>query len=96
MLNTYQDLFGGHYYEIPDGYKVKTRINYIDGTKSKKFAKPPTLAEIEGAALAAGFDKKVTFPNVGLAGLTKFFKLTTDQPGELRFQKERKCLEECV
>ena len=35
MLNAYQDMFSAHYYEIPDGYKLKMRINDMHGANQK-------------------------------------------------------------
>ena len=74
MLNAYQDMFSAHYYEIPDGYKLKMRINDMHGANQKRFVPTPNLASIQKAAKSAGFDKKVVFANLGLAGVTKFYK----------------------
>ena len=96
MLNTYQDMFAGHYYSIPDGYKAKMRINQIGLSNVKKFAKIPTSSEIEAAALKAGFDVKITFPQAGRSGLTKFYKITEYESEQGVFYHERNCLNESV
>ena len=44
MLNAYQDMFSAHYYEIPDGYKVKMRINDMHGANQKGLFIFKTLA----------------------------------------------------
>ena len=50
------------------------RINDMHGANQKRFVPVPNLASIQKAANSAGFDKKVTFANLGLAGVTKFYK----------------------
>ena len=92
MLNTHQDMFSSHYYELPPGYKLKMRINFIDEVKQKKFVLPPTLEEIEKAALSAGFDKKVTFPNGGISGVTKFYMYKSYGTDTPIWRHERDCL----
>ena len=68
----------------------------MDSAKQIKFVPPPKLAEIEKAALSAGFDKKVTFPKGGISGVTKFYKYKsygTDTPA---WRHERDCLNRWV
>ena len=89
MLNAYQDMFSAHYYEIPDGYKLKMRINDMHGANQKRYLPTPKLASIQKAAKSAGFDKKVVFPNLGLAGVTKFYKYK--DYGEPKGQLISKC-----
>ena len=92
MLNAYQDMFSAHYYEIPDGYKLKMRINDMHGANQKKFVPTPKLASIQKAARSAGFDKKVVFPNIGLAGVTKFYKYKDYGEPKEPWIHERDCL----
>ena len=74
MLNTYQDMFSSHYYEVPANYKLKMRINHLDSNaNAKKFVPPPKFEDVEKAANSAGFNLKITFPDEGLAGVTKFY-----------------------
>ena len=92
MLNTYQDIFSSHYYELPPDYALKMRINYMDAANQKKFAPPSKLEIIEKAALSAGFDKKVIFPNGGISGVTKFYKYKSYGSDEPPWRHERDCL----
>ena len=92
MLNAYQDMFSAHYYEIPDGYKLKMRINDMHGANQKRFVPTPKLASIQKAARSAGFDKKVVFPNLGLAGVTKFYKYKDYGEPKEPWIHERDCL----
>ena len=82
-------MFSAHYYEIPDGYKLKMRINDMHGANQKRFVPTPKLASIQKAAKSAGFDKKVVFTNLGLAGVTKFYKYK--DYGEPKGQLISKC-----
>ena len=92
MLNAYQDMFSAHYYEIPDGYKLKMRINDMHGANQKRFVPTPKLASIQKAATSAGFDIKVTFANLGLAGVTKFYKYKDYGETKEPWIHERDCL----
>ena len=92
MLNAYQDMFSAHYYEIPDGYKLKMRINDMHGANQKRFVPAPKLASIQKAANSAGFDKKVVFTNLGLAGVTKFYKYKDYGEPKEPWIHERDCL----
>ena len=92
MLNAYQDMFSAHYYEIPDGYKLKMRINDMHGANQKRFVPVPKLASIQKAAKSAGFDKKVVFTNLGLAGVTKFYKYKDYGEPKEPWIHERDCL----
>ena len=61
--------------EIPPDYKLKMRINFMDSNaNSNKFVPPPKFEDVEKAATKAGFNFKITFPEEGLAGVTKFYK----------------------
>ena len=82
-------MFSAHYYEIPDGYKLKMRINDMHGANQKRFVPTSKLASIQKAANSAGFDKKVVFTNLGLAGVTKFYKYK--DYGEPKGQLISKC-----
>ena len=92
MLNAYQDMFSAHYYEIPDGYKLKMRINDMHGANQKRYLPTPKLASIQKAAKSAGFDIKVTFANLGLAGVTKFYKYKDYGESKEPWIRERDCL----
>ena len=92
MLNAYQDMFSAHYYEIPDGYKLKMRINDMHGANQKRYLPTPKLASIQKAAKSAGFDKKVVFTNLGLAGVTKFYKYKDYGEPKEPWIHERDCL----
>ena len=92
MLNTYQDMFSSHYFDVPINYTIKMRINYIDEMNQKKFVPPPKLEEIKTTALKAGFDKKVTFPDGGVSGVTKFYKYESYGADTPAWRHERDCL----
>ena len=61
----------------------------MHGANQKRFVPVPNLASIQKAANSAGFDKKVTFANLGLAGVTKFYKYK--DYGEPKGQLFSKC-----
>ena len=62
MLNTYQDMFSSHYYEVPSEYTLKMKINHLDSNANmKKFAPPPKFGDVRKAAALFGFNIEVWF-----------------------------------
>ena len=62
MLNTYQDMFSSHYYEVPSEFTLKMKINHLDSNANmKKFLPPPKFEDVKKAAALSGFNVEVWF-----------------------------------